>query len=216
MQWRWLPPEWTNTDEPQHAPWSDADTVLVMPATDRALAERAAGQLAERAGVDSAELLLVETPEEIGPVTMVNRCFRATQSQYFGYLQQHAHGGRHWLQLALDTLQKEERLFLGFNDGEWQGMLARHGLGRRNWLAGNYAGDLFCPDYTQNYADTELTLLAIDANVYAYNPNAVVVEVTWAQSRNPVNTLDRALFGRRKAGNLGQRIHKKPLLELFR
>lgn len=27
MQWRWLPPEWTNTDEPQHAPWSEAETV---------------------------------------------------------------------------------------------------------------------------------------------------------------------------------------------
>ena len=215
MRWRWIPPQ-TAACEPATASWSEADTVLVMPATDRSLAERSAQQLCERAGTQAAELLLIEVPPELGPVTMVNRCFRATGSTHFGYVQQHSHAGRHWLQLALDTLHTEARGFLGFNDGEWQGMLATHGIGRRDWLATNYQGDLFCPDYTRHFANTELTLLAIDAEAYAYNPHAVLVEVTWAHTRTPVEPLDRALFGQRKAGVLAQRIRNKALLELFR
>jgi hypothetical protein len=194
----------------------DAGVVMVMPCTNAAQAQRAAAHMAQRAGVDDAWVLALLDEQGEGFVEMANRAFRATRSPYFGYTAQDAYAGRHWLQLALGTLQQSGRGLLAFNDGKWAGALAAFGLGARTWLQQHYGGDLFCPHYSQHYADTELSVLALGNGQMAYNPNAVLMEVDWDKDGKGVNPLDRVLFANRKGDWLKGQVAQPQALEMFR
>ncbi len=193
-----------------------ASIVLVMPSTDLPQATRAATLMVQRAGVQDAVLLIVQDPEGQGFVRVANQCFEATQSDYFGYVAQDAFAGRRWLQRAHHLLQTNGKGLLGFNDGKWAGRLASFGLGRRSWLTANYPqGLLFCPDYSQHYADTELTALAMGNDQYCYDPNAVLMEVDWDKDSKAVNPADKTLFAHRKANWMHQRVQRPQFLEIF-
>lgn len=193
-----------------------ADTVLVMPATDLAQAERAASLMVQRAQYADALLLIVPDALSEGFVTLANRCFKATQSQFFGYVAQDAYAGRGWLHKARQTMNASSKGLLGFNDGKWAGLLAAFGLGRRQWLASNYpGGDLFCPQYERHYADTEITALAMGNQQYCYDPHALLVELDWDKDQKPVHPPDKALFAQRKQSWLPGRLQQPKILEMF-
>jgi hypothetical protein len=194
----------------------EANIYLVMPATEMAAARRAAKLMVERAAYDNAILLIAEDTLSEGFVVIANRCFKATNSQYFGYVAQDAFAGRRWLQKAHHAIHCNNKGLLGFNDGKWSGRLASFGLGRREWLQANYPdGDLFCPEYQRHYGDTELTVLAMGNQQYSYDPNAVLIEVDWDKDRQAVNTQDKATFGQRKQNWLPSRIQHPQILEMF-
>jgi hypothetical protein len=193
-----------------------AGVVLVMPCTDLAQGTRAANLMVSRAGLADAVLLVVHDPQRLGFVHVANTCFSVTQSEYFGYVAQDAFAGRRWLQRAHQLLQSSGKGLLGFNDGKWAGRLASFGLGRRSWLQANYPeGQLFCPQYSQHYADTELTVLAMGNDQYCYDPNAVLMEVDWDKDGKAVNPSDKTLFARRKAAWMPTRVQRPQFLEIF-
>jgi hypothetical protein len=147
----------------------------------------------------------------------VNAAFLASQSTWFGYVAQDAFAGRRWLALALEALG-EQKHFLGFNDGKWAGALAAFGLGRRSWALQNYpqkANAFFYPQYARHYADAELTLLALQAGVYAYEPNSVLVEVDWDKDSASVDEADRLLFTQRKAAQFDGKVLDPVLLDML-
>lgn len=190
------------------------DLVVVMPYIDEAAARRACTQLARRAACDGL-LVAVEDRERKGYVHTANRIFRATRSELFGYVAQDAYAGRNWGRQVQDAFAKESRALLGFNDGKWQGLLAAFGVARRSWAVKNYEGDLFYPEYFGHYADVELTLLAMQAGVYAYDPNCFMVEVDYEKEDKYTNPVDKALYLERKMDSFNNKVLLKNLINLF-
>ena len=190
------------------------DAVFVMPFIDRAMAERSARQLAGRAQ-GAGLVLAVEDVHRLGFVAIANLAFRATTSTFFGYVAQDCFSGRRWLARALSALSEPDAGLLGFNDGKWSGALASFGMVRRTWAQGNYGGDLFFPGYVRHFADAELTVLAMQARRYCYDPECLLIEVDWEKERSPVNPADRALYRERAAGGFEGRVRDTRLLSLF-
>ena len=188
----------------------------IQSTAETAAAQQAARLMVQRSGQDGAVLLIAYDHAGEGFVKVANRCFAVTRSPYFGYVAQDAFAGRKWLHKAIKALESSQKGLLGFNDGKWSGLLASFGLGRRDWLAGNYpGGELFCPDYQRHYADTEITALALGNQQYCYDPNAVLIEVDWNKDGKAVNPQDKALFAERKRQWLPTRMQQPQILEMF-
>lgn len=208
----------TTTDALQSANLKSSAAVMVMPFTDPTMAQKAADLAASRAGSLSANgelmnvcaesiLLAVHDTQRQGFVATVNQAFKVTQSPWLGYMAQDAFAGRNWLALALQKLQSQKgAALLGFNDGKWQGQLASFGLARRDWISKVYTDAFFFQGYHSHFADAELTLVARQQGVYAYEPQSVLVEVDWQKDQAPVNDADRRLFATRKKTGFGNRV----------
>jgi hypothetical protein len=191
-----------------------SEPLVVMPFIEPALAKRSAAQLARRAGC-SGLLLAVYDAERVGFVAVANRVFRASRAPLFAYVAQDAFAGRDWLLLGSRALLHQGGGLLGFNDGKWSGSLAAFGLVERSWGAANYDGDLFHPGYRRHYADAELTVLALGASRYRYDPSAVLVEVDWDKEAAAADETDRALFKQRAKGGFDSRIRDDRLLNMI-
>ena len=187
--------------------------VIALPFTKGNQAQQAAKLMAQRANYPG-RILSVHDEEGIGFNAIVNLVFNATNSTYFAYVAQDAFAGRDWLKLAVHALG-EQKCLLGFNDGKWAGALAGFGLARRTWAEKNYAGHFFCPEYHRHYADAELTLLAMQAGLYAYEPDSVLVEVDWDKDRSSVDISDKAIFLARKQHQFDGRVNAPHLLNLI-
>jgi hypothetical protein len=196
-------------------PLTEAGPVMVLPCTDPRAGRQAAELAARRAGV-AGLLLVVHDTERTGFVAVVNTAFRCTRSPWLGYMAQDAFAGRGWLALGLQAMQARGAGLLAFNDGKWNGQLAAFGLARRTWVDGLYGGDFFHPGYRRHFADAELTLLARQAGLLAYEPESVLVEVDWAKDQAAVDAEDRRLFHARQAGGFGGRVTDPDLLSLIR
>lgn len=208
----------TTATELQSANWKSSAAVMVMPFTDPAMAQKAANLAASRAGSLNASgglldvcaesiLLAVHDIQRQGFVATVNQAFKVTQSPWLGYMAQDAFAGRNWLALALQKLQSQkDAALLGFNDGKWQGQLASFGLARRDWISKVYTDAFFFQGYHSHFADAELTLVARQQGVYAYEPQSVLVEVDWQKDQAAVNDADRRLFTTRKKSGFGNRV----------
>jgi len=194
-------------------PISVEGALMVMPFINTSQAQQAAQLMASRA--DSPGMILsIHDSSQSGFAAIVNAAFKVSQSPYFGYVAQDAYAGRQWLKLALEALG-QNKSFLGFNDGKWAGALAGFGLAKRAWALANYEGNFFYPGYQRHYADAELTLLALQAGLYAYDGNSVMIEIDWGKDSSASHPLDKALFAKRKAGRFDGRITSKPLLDLI-
>jgi hypothetical protein len=184
--------------------------IMVMPFVDQSMAERAAVLAAARSGFakdDHSILLAVHDTQQQGFVATLNQAFAATQSPWLGYMAQDAFAGRNWLALALQKMQSQTgAALLGFNDGKWQGQLASFGLARRDWISKVYTDAFFFQGYHSHFADAELTLVARQQGVYAYEPQSVLVEVDWQKDQAAVNDADRRLFATRKKTGFGNRV----------
>ena len=195
--------------------WNVDGPIMVMPFVDASLARRAAELAAKRASAKGL-ILAIEDTQQCGFVKCVNQAFTATISPWFGYMAQDAFAGRDWMALALQVLHIQRGVLLAFNDGKWQGALAAFGLANRAWASGNYeAGVFFHGQYKRHYADTELTLLAMQAKGFVYQPNSVLVEVDWGKDQAQVDASDKALFKKREAQGFGGKVQDKSLIGLF-
>jgi UDP-N-acetylmuramate-alanine ligase len=203
-----------STAELEHATIAPTSVLVAMPYTQADMAQQAAQLMSARTGVDGT-ILCVHDEDRRGFVQVANLIFKVTQSAYFAYVAQDAYPGRDWLSMALKALGQDKHL-LGFNDGKWAGALAAFGLVRRSWAINNYQGQLFYDGYQQHYEDVELTLLAMQEGVYAYDPHAVLTEVDWKKDSKPVNLADKALFAKRSAQQFDGRVTQANLLKLFK
>lgn len=186
---------------------------MVMPFINSSQAQRAAQLMSSRAN-SPGMVLAIHDSNQSGFAAIVNTAFKVSQSPYFGYVAQDAYAGRQWLKLAVEALG-QNKSFLGFNDGKWAGAIAGFGLAKRAWAQANYEGNFFYPGYQRHYADAELTLLALQAGLYAYDGNSVLIEVDWDKDQASVDPADRALFAQRKLGQFDGRITSQPLLDLI-
>jgi hypothetical protein len=187
--------------------------LVVMPATDEAMAKKAMQLAAARADAPGL-LLVVMDQERMGLVKVHNLVFKHSDSPWYGYIAQDAFAGRHWLSQALDAVQKANASLIGFNDGKWQGQIAAFGLAKRAWVRSVYEGDFFFAGYQSHYADVELTLIAREQAQYAYDPNAVMVEVDWDKDRASVNVADKSLYKTRAQSGFAGRVQNQQLREL--
>jgi hypothetical protein len=186
--------------------------LVAMPFINADLAQRAAKLMASRANAPGMILCIHDEKEE-GFIALINRAFAKTQSAYFAYVAQDAFAGKDWLKEALSAMG-DQKHFLGFNDGKWAGALAGFGLARRSWASQNYAGNFFYPGYKRHFADAELTLLAMQAGAYAYEPSSLVVEVDWDKDGSSVDPSDRELFSERKKTGFDGKVSNPALLNL--
>lgn len=193
---------------------STEGALVVMPSTDETMAKRAMQLAAQRANAPGL-LLVVMDSERMGLVQVHNLVFKHSHSPWYGFLAQDAFAGRQWLALALAALEKTNASLLGFNDGKWQGQMASFGLANRAWVNGLYGGDFFFAGYQSHYADVELTLIAREQQRYAYEPNAVVMEVDWHKDQAGVNARDKSLFQARAKNGFAGRVQTPQLLGLF-
>jgi len=202
-----------------YAPNLDVDgTLVVLPVIDLEMGKNAAKLAASRANSDGLVLLVLDSAR-IGLVKIHNQVFQSSKSTYYAYLAQDAFVGRNWLSLGVAALNAQgsgAAGLLGFNDGKWQGQLASFGLARREWVNEIYGGSFFFEGYSSHYADTELTLIAREQGRYAYEPNAVVIEVDWQKDTNPTtNAQDKSLFKTRAQQGFGGRVVSSELKGLF-
>ena len=188
-------------------------TLMVLPFTNADQAKQACELMSGRASSEGF-ILAVHDHDKLGFTAIVNAAFKLSQSPYFGYVAQDAYAGRQWLKLAIEALG-DDKSFLGFNDGKWAGALAGFGLAKRVWAQQNYDGNFFYPAYQRHYADAELTLLALQAGLYAYDANSVLVEVDWNKDGASVHPADRALFAQRKSARFDGRVTSQVLLDLI-
>ena len=196
------------------SPALQAEVLLVMPCTNLPMAQRAATQMAQRAGADG-QLLLVQDTQGWGFIRVVNHVFKNTLGRYFGYVAQDAYAGRQWLALALDALQRPGKSLLGFNDGKWHGAFAGFGLAERQWASQNYPGaDFFQSGYSRHFADVEISILAISQGRYVHDPRSLLVEVDWDKDSAPVDAQDRAHYRTRAAAGFDARVSAPELLNL--
>jgi hypothetical protein len=193
----------------------DSTVVFVMPWTDRARAAACSRILAQRAAAPLL-LLAVQDDTAAGPVAIWNDALSHSAGTWFGYVADDAFPGRGWLRIALDALARAPSAsLLAFNDGKWYGQLAGFGLVRRQWLEGLYGGRLFHPDYRQHFGDTELTLIAREQRVLAYEPHAMLIEIDARKDGRAVNASDRAVFLRRQMRGFDGRVRDPELLRIF-
>ncbi len=190
--------------------------LAVMPATDIHMAKRAAQLMVERAGIQGFDVLIVLDTAKLGFIQIANSVFAQSLSRYFIYTAQDAFVGRNWLQQAVGCIESKSKGLLAFNDGKWAGMLASFGMAKRSWAVTNYAdGLLFNSNYQSHYADTELTLLAMQAGQYCFDPLSLMIEVDWDKDQKATNIHDKTFFALRKKGAFDGKVHHPQLLALF-
>jgi hypothetical protein len=189
--------------------------IMVMPCTDRELAERAVALACSRARSEGLLVAVLDT-QRLGFVGVLNQAFKVSRSPWLGYMAQDAFAGRDWMALALKAMQAGSGGLLGFNDGKWHGELASFGLASRDWVKGVYGGDFFFQGYRSHFADAELTLVARQQGRYVYAPESVLVEVDWAKDQAGVNPADRSMFRARAKQGFGQRVTDANLINLIR
>lgn len=172
---------------------------LIMPSIDMPKANATALQLMQTAGM-SFNLLVVEDVDRKGFIAIVNETVRKNPSDFYIYTAQDAFGGKDWLKIAYETMEKENAGLFAFNDGKWNGELAAFGMVRHEWMEKNYLGDLFCNLYKSHYADTELTMLALKDGKLSKNPESLMIEVDYDKKSHGVNLDDKELYAERVIG----------------
>jgi len=188
--------------------------ILVMPHIDKDLARKTSKILEERTKIN-ATLFCIEDVNRIGYIAVANYVYNNTQSELFGYIAQDAFPGRNWLELAVNELKNNKPGLLAFNDGKWFGNLASFGIVHRDWADKNYNGNLFFNEYTQHYADVELSLIAMSEKCLYYNPNAVLQEIDYYKEKKRVNQVDKNLFNTRKKNKFNSKVNDFELINLF-
>jgi hypothetical protein len=148
-----------------------------------------------------------------GFVGICNAVVRNHPADYYVYLTDDIFPSRNWLLDSIEAIGDNK--LLGYNDTKWKGAIATCGMVEANWMRSNYNGNMFYPKYFGHYNDTELTILAMNDKVYAYDPNISLAEVDYEKETKKVHKKDRELFSERKATMFDGRVTDKLLVENF-
>jgi hypothetical protein len=189
---------------------------MLMPWVDRNMAVAALRTMAWRAAAPAA-YVAIEDDTGVGPVALLNAAVVRLDCDLVGYTAQDAFAGRYWLRQALACLEAQpEKGLLAFNDGKWFGQLAGFGLARLRWLDRIYGGGLFHGAYRHHFADTELSVVAMQQGAMAYDPHALLIEVDHGKDGRTVNVQDRETFHLRARHGFDGKVSEASLLSQFR
>ncbi len=180
---------------------SKPNVLVILPATNQKQADKTAAILGKRAG-EPCDIDVVVDKDKKGFVKIVNeKVSQNPDYKYYVYVAQDAFPGKNWLKIGIETLEKENKGVLAFNDGKWQGELASFGLVSRKFIDKYFSPTGFFYDgYHSHYADTELSIRAEKAGELAYNPDAVLLEIDY--NKHKANEKDRELFIKRNPNSL--------------
>lgn len=120
--------------------------------------------------------------------------------------------GKDFVKIGMNALKKHNGGLFAFNDGKWGGLLATTGIVSKKWITGVYGDNIFNPIYKYHYADTELSLFAINDKKMVYSPSAVFMEVDYEDKC--VNEEDRKKFNDQKKNFFNGKIRKE-LINVF-
>jgi hypothetical protein len=122
---------------------------------------------------------VVCTPDinRIGWVAMHNLISRTYKWDWYVYSAIDYFPGREWLKLALKKAETTGKTLIGFNDGKWRGSNATAGLVHKSVVV-KY-GCLFPDVYKSHGADPELTEKCQRDGLFAYEPEALLVEIDY-------------------------------------
>lgn len=188
---------------------------VIMPTIHPELAEKTKKILEIRAGMPCDVKVILDFDKK-GYVWNCNEFVKNNPDyDYYVPVTDDIFPSRNWLRDAYDLLKEKGAKMVGFNDGKWRGQLACCALIEREWMQNNYGGNLYFPGYFGHYNDTELTLLAMQDGVYAFDPNIMLIEVDYDKESKSINAVDRALFNMRKKGDFNGRVTREDLRELW-
>lgn len=188
--------------------------VVIMPTIHQEQAEKTAKILETRAGYPFT-MVVVEDRDKSGFVATCNAVVHDIGADYYAYVTDDIFPSRNWLLDAMNALSETGGKLFGFNDGKFKGALATCGLVEKEWMRGNYGGDMFYSNYFGHYNDTELTLLAMNERVYTYDPDVSLIEVDYEKEQKKVHKGDRELFNQRKEAGFDGRIADPVLRQYF-
>jgi hypothetical protein len=188
---------------PDYADSQRVGVAVLLPWTNRTMAESASALMAARAAHPCA-IYCLQDDLGMGPLSLMSAALAGIRSDWVVYAAQDAFAGRYWLRFAVEALRaRPVSRLLAFNDGKWVGRLAAFGMAQREWLRDLYGEHLFHPGYRRHYADVELSLIARQQQVMAYHPHSLLVEADYDKDSRPVDEADRAHFLRRKLSGFG-------------
>ena len=159
----------------------DSDTAIVVPISADREEEtmKTVNILLDRAKTDCKVCLVIEEKGWSGWVAAHNWAFKNIPCKYYCYSCGDYYPSRRFLLLAKKEIEDFGIKLVAFNDGKWYGAIATAGLVDVEWAKQNYNGELFYPGYKHHYADTELSMHAINQGLMAYNPDAVLMEIDY-------------------------------------
>lgn len=162
------------------------DVAVMMPSIDQEESTKSMKQLIKTAGMNADFMVLVDK-QRTGFIKTVNNFVEKTDYKYYVYLAQDAYGGRNWLKIAYDTLERTKKGLFAFHDNKWSGKLAAFGMVRASWKS-----PFFYEGYNANYADVELTDQAKKDNQLITDLRSLLIEVDYR--KHEVNLDDKKLF----------------------
>ncbi|MEA2037298.1 MAG: hypothetical protein U9O94_07330 [Nanoarchaeota archaeon] len=180
------------------------NVAVIMPSIDEKASKISMQDLIKKAGMKADFMVLVDK-QRTGFIKTVNNFVKKTYYKYYVYLAQDAYGGKDWLKIAYNTLENTKKSLFAFHDGKWFGEMAAFGMVRRSWKA-----PFFNEDYKANYADVELTMLAMNDKELVTDLKSILVEVDY--NKHGVNLEDKKLFAERKKGGFDNQISNKSIL----
>lgn len=183
---------------------------VICPTIDEEKAQKTLNQLKFTSGIE-ANFYSVVDMDRTGFITTLNTALKNIDANYYVYVAEDAYGGKDWLKIAYETMEKENSSLLAFNDGKWFGKLASFGMISQKFAREN--GYLLNPVYKSHYADTELTLIAMNNNSFSYNPESILIEVDY--KKHGVNLDDKKTFFERKKSMFDKKVININLLNLF-
>lgn len=169
------------------------DVCVIMPSIDKEASVKSMTDLQKKAGME-ADFMVVVDEKRHGFIRTVNDFVKSHDYKYYVYLAQDAFGGKNWLKIAYDTLERESKSLFAFHDGKWFGKMAAFGMVRSSWKA-----PFFNECYKSHFCDVELTLQALSDNQLTTNLESLLVEVDY--NKHGVNIDDRKMYASRKRTN---------------
>jgi len=188
--------------------------VVIMPTIHPEIAKKTAKILKTRAGY-SHQIVVVEDVNKTGFVAVCNQVVKDIPADFYVYLTDDIFPSRNWLKEAMEKLEEKQANLFGFNDGKYKGYLATCGLVRAEWMKKNYGGDMFFPGYFGHFNDTELTMVAMNENCYALDPNVSLIEVDYDKETKKLNKDDKELYNKRRTLKMDGLVTNEEVLKMF-
>lgn len=188
--------------------------VVIMPTIHPEIAEKTAKILKTRANYPH-KMVVVEDVDKTGFVAVCNQVVKDIPADYYVYLTDDIFPSRNWLSDAIEKMEEKGANLFGFNDGKWKGLLATCGVVKSEWMKKNYRGNMFFNGYFGHYNDTELTMIAMNENCYAYDLSVSLIEVDYEKEEKKVHKEDRELFKMRKVIKMDGLVTNQEILDMF-
>ena len=199
----------------ENKPSREPRIAVIMPTINPELGKKTADILRSRAGME-CDIPVIFDFDKKGYVWNCNQFVRNNPNHdYYVTATDDIFPSRNWLKDAYDLLQSKCAKMVGFDDGKWKGQLACCALIEAEWMKKNYGGNIYFPGYFGHYNDTELTLVAMQDGVYAYDPTISLIEVDYEKESKKVNEADRALFNKRRESDFDGLVTREDLKHMF-